>query len=203
MLSKLSESFINNLGVDCDIICESLKDVMPSVTEWQLSQGYFYDEDKKVKIILKEDKPKKGMPYNSIIITDAIANQVTWLKVYKDKLFCEKNIITSNEDKIKASTYLFDEEEYTKKIYSFVYNNDYITVGVHYDKVNNKMEVSLNTNLDEEKVADILSNYDILNIRMCEEKKDIADLLKNIYFDSFCETKKETNNHVLKRIYKR
>jgi hypothetical protein len=202
MLSNLSESFINNLGVDCDIICEPLKNIMPSVTEWQLKQGYFYDEDKKIKVMFKEDKPKKGMPYNKIIITDSITNQITCLKVYKDKLFCEKNLITSDEDNIKTSTYLFDEEEYTKKIYSFVFNDDYITIGIEYNKVNNKMNVSLNTNLDEEKVTDILSNYDILNIRMCEEKKDIADLLKMIYFDSFYKPKKEINSHIKKRIYK-
>ena len=107
------------------------------------------------------------------------------MSFYSDKFFFEKEKSTPAEDSIKTSTYLFDEKDYIKKIYSFVCNEDYITLGVYFNKNNSKLNVTLNSNLDKEKLEGLLNKYDILNIRMCEGQKDIALLLESIYFGNF------------------
>ena len=120
MLSNLSDSFINNLGKDFEVLYEQIKDIIPNLNGWQLNNGY-----------------------------------------------------------------LFDEKDYIKKIYAFRCNEDYITLGVYFNKNNSKIELYLNSNLDKGKLESILSKYDILNIRMCEGQKDISLLLESIYFGNF------------------
>lgn len=184
MLSNLSESFINNLGKDFEILYEQVKDIVPDLNKWQLNNGYLFDEEKNVRVLFTETK-KNGVLCNKVNLKDLGSKEEISMRFYDDKFFFEKEKSTPYEDSIKTSTYLFDEKDYIKKIYSFVCNEDYITLGIYFNKNNSKIEITLDSNLDKEKLEGLLNKYDILNIRMCEGQKDIALLLESIYFGNF------------------
>ena len=184
MLSNLSENFINNLGKDFEVLYEQVKDIVPDLNEWQLNNGYLFDEEKNVRVLFTETK-KNGVLCNQVNLKDISSKEEISMRFYRDKFFFEKEKSTPAEDSIKTSTYLFDEKDYIKKIYSFVCNEDYITLGVYFNKNNSKINVTLDSNLDKEKLEGLLNKYDILNIRMCEGQKDIALLLESIYFGNF------------------
>lgn len=184
MLSNLSENFINNLGKDFEVLYEQVKDIVPDLNKWQLNNGYLFDEGNNVRVLFTETK-KNGILCNKVNLKDFSSKEEISMSFYSDKFFFEKEKSTPAEDSIKTSTYLFDEKDYIKKIYSFVCNEDYITLGVYFNKNNSKINVTLNSNLDKEKLEGLLNKYDILNIRMCEGQKDIALLLEGIYFGNF------------------
>ena len=184
MLSNLSENFINNLGKDFEVLYEQVKDIVPDLNKWQLNNGYLFDEENNVRVLFIETK-KNGVLCNKVNLKDLSSKEEISMSFYSDKFFFEKEKSTPAEDSIKTSTYLFDEKDYIKKIYSFVCNEDYITLGVYFNKNNSKIDVTLNSNLDKEKLEGLLNKYDILNIRMCEGQKDIALLLESIYFGNF------------------
>ncbi len=184
MLSNLSENFINNLGKDFEVLYEQVKDIVPDLNKWQLNNGYLFDEENNVRVLFIETK-KNGVLCNKVNLKDLSSKEEISMSFYSDKFFFEKEKSTPAEDSIKTSTYLFDEKDYIKKIYSFVCNEDYITLGVYFNKNNSKINVTLNSNLDKEKLEGLLNKYDILNIRMCEGQKDIALLLESIYFGNF------------------
>ena len=184
MLSNLSENFINNLGKDFEVLYEQVKDIVPDLNKWQLNNGYLFDEEKNVKVLFTETK-KNGVLCNRVNLKDLSGKEEISIRFYGDKFFFEKEKSTPYEDNIKTSTYLFDENNYIKKIYAFGCNEDYITLGVYFNKNNYKIEITLDSNLDKDKLESLLNKCDILNIRMCEGQKDIALLLENIYFDNF------------------
>ena len=184
MLSNLSENFINNLGKDFEVLYEQVKDIVPDLNKWQLNNGYLFDEENNVRVLFIETK-KNGVLCNKVNLKDLSSKEEISMSFYSDKFFFEKEKSTPAEDSIKTSTYLFDEKDYIKKIYSFVCNEDYITLGVYFNKNNSKINVTLNSNLDKEKLEGLINKYDILNIRMCEGQKDIALLLESIYFGNF------------------
>ena len=184
MLSNLSENFINNLGKDFEVLYEQVKDIVPDLNKWQLNNGYLFDEENNVRVLFIETK-KNGVLCNKVNLKDLSSKEEISMSFYSDKFFFEKEKSTPAEDSIKTSTYLFDEKDYIKKIYSFVCNEDYITLGVYFNKNNSKINVTLDSNLDKEKLEGLINKYDILNIRMCEGQKDIALLLESIYFGNF------------------
>ena len=165
MLSNLSDSFINNLGKDFEVLYEQIKDIIPNLNGWQLNNGYLFDEEKRVVVLFTETK-KNGVLCNEVNLKNLNNKEEINIKIYNDKFF-------------------FDEKDYIKKIYAFRCNEDYITLGVYFNKNNSKIELYLNSNLDKGKLENILSKYDILNIRMCEGQKDISLLLESIYFSNF------------------
>ena len=184
MLSNLSDSFINNLGKDFEVLYEQIKDILPNLNGWQLNNGYLFDEEKRVVVLFTETK-KNGVLCNEVNLKNLNNKEEINIKIYNDKFFFEKKKSNYAEDSVKTSTYLFDEKDYIKKIYAFRCNEDYITLGVYFNKNNSKIELYLNSNLDKGKLESILSKYDILNIRMCEGQKDISLLLESIYFGNF------------------
>ena len=184
MLSNLSENFINNLGKDFEVLYEQVKDIVPDLNKWQLNNGYLFDEEKNVRVLFTETK-KNGVLCNEVNLKDLGNKEEISMRFYNDKFFFEKEKSTPYEDSIKTSTYLFDEKDYIKKIYAFGCNEDYITLGVYFNKNNSKIEITLDSNLDKDKLESLLNKYDILNIRMCEGQKDIALLLESIYFGNF------------------
>lgn len=184
MLSNLSENFINNLGKDFEVLYDQVKDIVPDLNKWQLNNGYLFDEEKNIRVLFTETK-KNGILCNKIYLKDLNSKEEIIMRFYDDKFFFEKEKSTPYEDSIRTSTYLFNEKDYVKKIYAFGCNEDYITLGIYLNKDNSKIEVTLDSNLDKDKLENILSKYDILNIRMCEGQKDIALLLESIYFGNF------------------
>lgn len=184
MLSNLSDNFINNLGKDFEVLYEQVKDIVPDLNKWQLNNGYLFDEEKNVRVLFTETK-KNGVLCNKVNLKDLGSKEEISMRFYNDKFFFEKEKSTPYEDSIKTSTYLFDEKDYIKKIYAFGCNEDYITLGVYFNKNNSKIEITLDSNLDKDKLENLLNKYDILNIRMCEGQKDIALLLESIYFGNF------------------
>ena len=184
MLSNLSDSFINNLGKDFEVLYEQIKDIIPNLNGWQLNNGYLFDEEKRVVVLFTETK-KNGVLCNEVNLKNLNNKEEINIKIYNDKFFFEKKKSNYAEDSVKTSTYLFDEKDYVKKIYAFRCNEDYITLGVYFNKNNSKIELYLNSNLDKGKLESILNKYDILNIRMCEGQKDISLLLESIYFGNF------------------
>jgi hypothetical protein len=184
MLSNLSENFINNLGKDFEVLYDQVKDIVPDLNKWQLNNGYLFDEEKNIRVLFTETK-KNGILCNKVYLKDLNSKEEIIMRFYDDKFFFEKEKSTPYEDSIRTSTYLFNEKDYVKKIYAFGCNEDYITLGIYLNKDNSKIEVTLDSNLDKDKLENILSKYDILNIRMCEGQKDIALLLESIYFGNF------------------
>ena len=184
MLSNLSESFINSLGKDFEVLYNQIKDIVPDLNSWQLNNGYLFDEKRKVRVLFTQTN-KNGILCNKVDLKNIDSKDEISMKIFNNKFFFEKKKNTLYEDSIKTSTYLFDEDDYVKKIYSFVCNEDYITLGIYYNKKENKVETTLDTNLDNNKLESLLSKYDILNIRLCEGHKDIALLLESIYFSNF------------------
>lgn len=184
MLSNLSENFINNLGKDFEVLYDQVKDIVPDLNKWQLNNGYLFDEEKNIRVLFTETK-KNSVLCNKIYLKDLNSKEEIIMRFYDDKFFFEKEKSTPYEDSIRTSTYLFNEKDYVKKIYAFGCNEDYITLGIYLNKDNSKIEVTLDSNLDKDKLENILSKYDILNIRMCEGQKDIALLLESIYFGNF------------------
>ena len=184
MLSNLSDNFKNNLGKDFEVLYDQVKDIVPDLNKWQLNNGYLFDEEKNVRVLFTETK-KNGILCNKVNLKNLNNKEEISMRFYNDKFFFEKEKRTPYEDSIKTSTYLFDEKDYIKKVYTFGCNEDYITLGVYFNKNNSNIDITLDSNLDKDKLENLLSKYDILNIRMCEGQKDIALLLESIYFGNF------------------
>ena len=86
MLSNLSDSFINNLGKDFEVLYEQIKDIIPNLNGWQLNNGYLFDEEKRVVVLFTETK-KNGVLCNEVNLKNLDNKEEINIKIYNDKFF--------------------------------------------------------------------------------------------------------------------